>query len=52
MADLLKMKNNHERNENSRSVINIMGNEFVSSQGENKSFIPVRYFQDKIKFLR
>ena len=28
-----------------------MGNEFVSSQEENKSFITVKHFQDEIKFL-
>ena len=53
MADLLEMKqNNNERNENSRPVMNVMGDEFVSSQGENKNFIPVQHFQDEIMFLR
>ena len=53
MADLLEMKqNNNEHNENSRSVMNITGDEFVSSQGENKNFIAVQHFQDEIKFLR
>ena len=32
--------------------MNITGDEFVSSQGENKHFITVKHFQDKIKFLR
>ena len=32
--------------------MNIKGDEIVSSQGENKNFIPVQHFQDKIKFLR
>ena len=32
--------------------MNIKGDEIVSSQGENKDFIPVQHFQDKIKFLR
>ena len=32
--------------------MNIMGNEFVSSQGGNKNFIPVQHFQDEIKVLR
>ena len=42
IADLLEMKqNNNERNENSPSVMNITGNEFVSSQRENKKFITV-----------
>ena len=31
--------------------MNITGNEFVSSQEENKSFITVKHFQDEIKFL-
>ena len=53
MADLLEMKqNNDERNENSWPVMNIMGDEFVSSQGENKNFIPVQHSQDEIKFLQ
>ena len=52
MADLLEMKqNNNERNENSRPVMNFMGDEFVSSQVENKNFIPVQHLQDEIKFL-
>ena len=52
MADLLEMKqNNNERNENSRPVMNIMGDELVSIQGENKNFIRVQHFQDEIKFL-
>ena len=52
MADLLEMKQNNERNENSRSVMNITGDEFVSSLGENKNFITVQHFQVEIKFLR
>ena len=32
--------------------MNFMGDEFVSSQRENKNFIPVQHFQDEIKFLR
>ena len=52
MADLLEMKqNNNERNENSRPVMNFIGDEFVSSQGEKKNFLPVQHFQDEIKFL-
>ena len=52
MVDLLEMKqNNNERNENSRPVMNFMGDEFVSSQVENKNFIPVQHLQDEIKFL-
>ena len=51
MADLLEMKqNNNKRNENSRPVMNFMGDEFVSSQVENKNFIPV-HLHDEIKFL-
>ena len=53
MAALLEMKqHNNERNENSQPVKNITGEEFVSSQGENKNFTTVQHFQDKIKFLR
>ena len=53
MANLLEMKqNNNKRNENSRLVVNIMGDEFVFSQGENKNFVPARHFQDDSKFLR
>ena len=38
MADLLEMKqSSNEHNENSRPVMNIMGDEFASSQGENRS---------------
>ena len=52
MADLLEMKqNNNERNENSRPVMNFIGDEFVSSQGEKKNFLPVQHFKDEIKFL-
>ena len=43
LADLIEMKqNNNELNENYGSVMNIMGDEFVSSQGENKNFIPAQ----------
>ena len=43
MADLIEMKqNNNELNENYGPVMNIMGDEFVSSQGENKNFIPAQ----------
>ena len=53
MADLLEMKqNNNERNESSRPVMNIMGDEFVSNQQENKKFIPAQHFQGEIKFLQ
>ena len=53
MADLLERKqNSNERNKNSPPFMNIMGNEFVSSQGGNKNFIPVQHFQDEIKVLR
>ena len=53
MVNLLEMKqNNNERNENSRSVMKITGNDFVSRQGKNKSFITVQHFQDEIKILR
>ena len=53
MADLLEMKqNNNKRNENSRLVVNIMGDEFVFSQRENKNFVPAHHFQDDSKFLR
>ena len=51
MADLLEMKqNNNKCNKNSRSVMNITGDEFVSSQGENVNLITVKHFQDEIKF--
>ena len=53
MADLLKMnQNSNERNESPQQVMNIMGDEFVWSQGENKNFITEKLFQDKIKFLQ
>ena len=53
MANLLEMKQkSNERNKNSRPVMNITGDEIVSSQGENKIFISVKHFQDEIKFLR
>ena len=53
MANLLEMKQkSNERNKNSRPVMNITGDEIVSSQGENKIFILVKHFQDEIKFLR
>ena len=47
----MKQKSN-ERNGNSRPVMNITGDELVSSQGENKIFISVKHFQDEIKFSR
>ena len=53
MANLLEMKQkSNERNENSWPVMNITGDEIVSSQGENKFFISVKHFQDEIEFLR
>ena len=52
MVDLLEMKqNSNKHNENPRSVMNITGNEFVSSQGEKK-IITIKHFQGKIKVLR
>ena len=53
MADLLEMnQNSNERNESPQQVMNIMGDEFVWSQGENKNFITEKLFLDKIKFLQ
>ena len=53
MADLLEMKQNSNKlNQNSRSVMNITGDEFVSSQGENVNLITAKHFQDEIKFSR
>ena len=50
MTELLEMKqHSNERNENSQPVMNITGDEFVSSQGENKTFTAVQHFQDEIK---
>ena len=52
MADLLEIKQiSNRHNQHSRPVMNIMGDEFVSNQGENKNFITVKHFQDEIKFL-
>ena len=53
MADLLEMnQNSNERNESPQQVMNIMDDEFVWSQGENKNFITEKLFLDKIKFLQ
>ena len=53
MTELLQIKqHSNERNENSLPVMNITGDEFVSSQGENKNFSAVQHFQDHITFLR
>ena len=53
MADLLEMnQNSNERNESPQQVMNIMGDEFVWSQRENKNFITEKLFLDKIKFLQ
>ena len=48
MADLSEIKQiSNRHNEHSRPVINITGDEFVSSQGENKNFITVKHFRTK-----
>ena len=53
MTELLEIKqHSNERNENSLPVMNITGDEFVSSQGENKHFSAVQHFQDDITFLQ
>ena len=53
MTELLQIKqHSNERNENSLPVMNTTGDEFVSSQGENKNFSAVQHFQDDITFLR
>ena len=48
MADLSEIKQiSNRHNLHSRPVINITGDEFVSSQGENKNFITVKHFRTK-----